>query len=32
MVRCRYDQDIKRELVEICLQPGISVARIALER
>ena len=29
--RCRYDPDIKRELVEICQQPGVSVARIALE-
>jgi transposase len=29
--RCRYDPDAKRELVEACLQPGISVARMALE-
>lgn len=29
--RCRYDPDIKRELVEACLQPGVSVARMALE-
>jgi len=29
--RCRYDPEAKRELVEACLQPGISVARIALE-
>ena len=29
--RCRYDPKAKRELVEACLQPGISVARIALE-
>jgi transposase len=29
--RCRYDPEAKRELVEVCLQPGISVARMALE-
>ena len=29
--RCRYDPEAKRELVEACLQPGVSVARIALE-
>jgi len=29
--RCRYDAEAKRELVEACLQPGVSVARIALE-
>ena len=29
--RCRYDPEAKRELVEACLQPGISVARMALE-
>lgn len=28
---CRYDPEAKRELVEACLQPGISVARMALE-
>jgi transposase len=28
--RCRYDAEAKRELVEACLQPGISVARMAL--
>lgn len=28
--RCRYDVEAKRELVEACLQPGVSVARIAL--
>ena len=28
--RCRYDAEAKRELVEVCLQPGVSVARIAL--
>lgn len=26
-----YDPEAKRELVEVCLQPGISVARMALE-
>jgi transposase len=29
--RCRYDPEAKRELVEICLQPDISVAKVALE-
>jgi transposase len=29
--RCRYDPEAKRELVEACLQPGVSVAGIALE-
>jgi transposase len=29
--RCRYDPGAKRELVEACLQPGISVARMTLE-
>jgi len=29
--RCRYDSQAKRELVEACLQPGVSVARMALE-
>ncbi|MDT4332967.1 IS66-like element accessory protein TnpA [Methylomonas sp. MV1] len=28
---CRYDPEAKRELVEACLQPGVSVARMALE-
>ena len=28
--RCCYDKEAKRELVEACLQPGISVARMAL--
>jgi transposase len=28
--RCRYDEDAKRELIEACLQPGVSVARMAL--
>lgn len=29
--RCRYDPEANRELVEACLQPGVSVARMALE-
>lgn len=29
--RCRYDKEAKRELIEVCLQPGISVARMALQ-
>ncbi len=29
--RCLYDPEAKRELVEACLQPGISVAKVALE-
>jgi len=29
--RCRYDPEAKRELVGACLQPGVSVARMALE-
>ena len=30
--RCLYDPEAKRELVRICLQPGISVAKVALEQ
>jgi transposase len=29
--RCLYDPEAKRELVRICLQPGTSVAKVALE-
>lgn len=29
--RCLYDPQAKRELVRLCLQPGISVAKVALE-
>jgi transposase len=29
--RRRYDPEAKRELVNVCLQPGTSVARVALE-
>jgi transposase-like protein len=28
--RCRYDPQVKQELVERCLQPGVSVARMAM--
>lgn len=27
--RCTYDEEAKRELVEACLQPGASIAKIA---
>lgn len=29
--RCRYDPIAKQELVQSCLQPGVSIARKALE-
>lgn len=29
--RCCYDKQAKRELIEACLQPGVSVARTALQ-
>jgi len=29
--RCLYDPEAKRELVRTCLQPGPSVAKVALE-
>ena len=29
--RCCYDREAKRALIEACLQPGVSVARMALE-
>ena len=29
--RCRYDPEAKRELAKACLQPGISIAKMALE-
>lgn len=29
--RCCYDKEAKRELIEACLQPGVSVARMALQ-
>jgi len=28
--RCRYDPRVKQELVKICLQPGVSVAALAM--
>ena len=29
--RCLYDPEAKRELVRVCLQPGASIAKVALE-
>lgn len=29
--RCRYDPDVKQELVRRCLAPGVSVARMAMQ-
>ena len=29
--RCRYDPQVKQELVRRCLQPGVSVARVAIQ-
>ena len=29
--RSCYDQEAKRELIEACLRPGVSVARVALQ-
>jgi transposase-like protein len=29
--RCRYDPQVKQELVKRCLQPGVSVARMAMQ-
>jgi transposase len=29
--RCCYDKAAKRELIEACLRPGVSVARMALQ-
>jgi transposase len=29
--RCCYDPEAKRELIEACLRPGVSVARMALQ-
>jgi transposase len=29
--RCLYDPEAKRELVGVCLQPGTSIAKVALE-
>jgi hypothetical protein len=30
--RCRYDPQVKQELVRRCLQPGVSVAAMAMRR
>lgn len=29
--RCCYDPEAKRELIEACMRPGVSVARMALQ-
>ena len=29
--RCRYDPQVKQELVRRCLAPGVSVARMAMQ-
>jgi transposase-like protein len=29
--RCVYDPKAKRELIEACMAPGVSVARLALD-
>lgn len=29
--RCRYDPEAKQELVRRCMQPGVSVARMAMQ-
>lgn len=29
--RCRYDPQVKQELVKRCLQPGVSVAALAMQ-
>ncbi len=29
--RCRYDTQVKQELVKRCLQPGVSVAALAMQ-
>jgi transposase len=29
--RCVYDPQAKRELIEACMAPGVSVARLALD-
>ena len=29
--RCRYDPQVKQELVHRCMHPGVSVARIAMQ-
>jgi transposase-like protein len=29
--RCRYDPQVKQELIRQCMRPGVSVARMALQ-
>ena len=29
--RCRYDPQVKQELIRLCLLPGVSVARMAMQ-
>ena len=29
--RCRYDPQVKQELVRQCMRPGVSVARMAMQ-
>lgn len=29
--RCRYDPQVKQELIRQCMQPGVSVARMAMQ-
>lgn len=29
--RCTYDRGAKAEIVQVCLQPGVSVARVAMQ-
>jgi hypothetical protein len=29
--RCRYDPEVKQELVRRCMAPGVSVARMAMQ-
>lgn len=30
-VRCRYDPQVKQELIRQCMLPGVSVARMAMQ-
>lgn len=29
--RCRYDPQVKQELIRQCMMPGVSVARMAIQ-
>ena len=29
--RCRYDPQVKQELIRQCMKPGVSVARMAMQ-